>query len=131
MGEHVSVTRRYRLPALHTLSGAGLSATENESVFGACSRLHGHEYLVDVTLEGPVEGVSGVVFSVDELDRLVSLRILEPFRGANLSDHFAHTTGEALALDFYRILESEFPSTVRLLAVTVHETSKNSFTARA
>jgi 6-pyruvoyltetrahydropterin/6-carboxytetrahydropterin synthase len=131
MGEQVTVTRRYRLPALHTLSGTGLSAAENESVFGACSRLHGHEYLVDVTLEGRIDGESGLVFSLDELDRVVSLRILEPYRGANLSDHFTHTTGEALALDFYRILEPEFPPTVRLRAVTVHETPKNSFTAEA
>jgi 6-pyruvoyltetrahydropterin/6-carboxytetrahydropterin synthase len=131
MAEVVSITRRYSLPALHTLAGPGFSPAKNEQVFGACSRLHGHEYLVDVTLGGAVDGTTGLLFSRDKLDEIVDLKIIQPFRGANLSDHFAHTTGEALALEFYRILEKGFPPTVQLRAVTVHETAKNSFIAGA
>ena len=37
------------------------------------------------------------------------------------------TTGEALAVEFFKALESEFNSPLTLLRVRVHETAKNSF----
>ena len=123
----VTVTRRYHLPALHILSGPSLSPDDNFRVFGPCSRLHGHDYQIEVTLAGPVDPDSGLVVGRDELDLLVRRNLLEPYRGTNLSSYFTHTTGEALALEFFRILESTLPPTLHLEKLTLRETAKNSF----
>lgn len=123
----VRLSRRYSLPALHILQGEGFSEAENQSVFGACSQIHGHDYRIEVTLTGPVDAVSGLLFQRDLLDKTVRSLILDPMTGSCLNDFFAHTTGEALAVEFYDMLEGAFEPPVKLSSVKVHETAKNSF----
>jgi 6-pyruvoyltetrahydropterin/6-carboxytetrahydropterin synthase len=125
--KRTTLTRRYQLPALHILSAPSLSAEENFSVFGPCSRLHGHDYQLEVTVSGSIDADSGLLMNRDELDRLVRKSLLDPYRGRNLSDYFPHTTGEALALEFHRILSSQLDSSVELDSITLRETAKNSF----
>lgn len=125
----LTLTRRYPLPALHVLSGEGLTPTENLQVFGGCSRLHGHDYVVEVSVRGVPDSRSGWLISRDDLDRLVKSRLLDPLVGRNLSLHFRHTTGEALCLEFLGILRDAVPPPAWVVGVTVHETAKNSFTA--
>lgn len=126
----VTLTRRYHLPALHILATPSLSQEENFKIFGPCSRLHGHDYQLEVTVSGGIDAQSGLLIGRDELDRLVSATLLEPYRGTNLSDHFTHTTGEALALEFYRLLRLELDHRIELDSVTLRETAKNSFIVR-
>lgn len=128
--KQLALTRRYQLPALHILSTPTLSAEENFSVFGPCSRLHGHDYQLEVTVSGSVDAGSGMLMNRDDLDRLVAQSVLGPYRGRNLSDYFPHTTGEALALEFYRILSSVLGPSVELDSITLRETAKNSFIVR-
>ena len=123
----LEVTRRYSLSALHVLSGEGFSREENLRVFGGCSVLHGHEYLVEVTVAGPIDASTGLVIGRDELDRIVRERLLDPLTGCNLSDHFRHTTGEALAGEFFALLQSEIHPPALLERVLIRETAKNSF----
>jgi 6-pyruvoyltetrahydropterin/6-carboxytetrahydropterin synthase len=123
----VTLTRRYALPALHVLKGEGFTAEENRRVFGGCSSLHGHEYLVEVAVSGPIDPHSGLIASRDELDGLIRRRLLDPLVGSNLSDHFPRTTGEELAAQFFDLLEGEIGPPLRLKRVTVRETAKNSF----
>jgi 6-pyruvoyltetrahydropterin/6-carboxytetrahydropterin synthase len=121
------ITKRYSVPALHTLSSEELSAEENLRVFGPCSRLHGHEYLVEITVSGPVDCQSGMLISRDELDEIVHHNLVRPLSGSNLSDRFSHTTGEALAQEFFDLLNPFFGDPVHLSRVRVQETAKNSF----
>lgn len=127
MEERIFLTRSYPLPALHTLTGEGFSEEENLQVFGPCSRLHGHDYRVEVTISGPVDSESGLLMNRDALDGIVKKHLLEPFSGTNLSDHFRHTTGEALAAEFFAILSDRLPTRVVLARIRLHETAKNSF----
>lgn len=127
MPSQISLSRRYSLPALHTLTGKGFSKKKNLQVFGPCSRLHGHDYQIEVTITGPIDAMTGLMICRDELDSMVRNRLIEPYSGKNLSDHFLHTTGEALALEFHGILEPWIKDPLRLLSVTVRETRKNSF----
>ncbi len=126
----ILLTRSYLLPALHTLTVEGFSEEENMQFFGPCSRLHGHDYRVEVTISGPVDPESGLMMNRDTLDRTVKKHLLEPFDGTNLSDHFQHTTGEALAVEVFGILRDRLPADVVLVRIRLQETAKNSFIAR-
>ncbi|GAB4231569.1 MAG: 6-carboxytetrahydropterin synthase QueD [Acidobacteriota bacterium] len=124
------LTRRYRLSALHQLGGSGFSPEEDRRVFGACSRLHGHEYILEISVTGSPAQETGLLVKREELDNVVRRAILDRFQGRNLSDHFPHTTGEALAREFFQLLAASLPGNLRLVAVKVRETSKNFFIAR-
>ena len=59
----VRVTRRVHFSAAHRLHNPALSDEENERIFGLCNspNWHGHNYELDVTVEGDVDPVTGYV----------------------------------------------------------------------
>ena len=75
------VTRRYRFAASHRLHSNQFSQEENRELYGKCNNPygHGHDYVLDVTAEGPLDAVSGRVVSIPALDRLVSETVLRDF----------------------------------------------------
>jgi 6-pyruvoyltetrahydropterin/6-carboxytetrahydropterin synthase len=77
-----TLTRRYRFSASHRLDSSALSARESERIFGKCNHPfgHGHDYVLEVTVAGEPDGVSGLILPISELDELVEEKILRLFR---------------------------------------------------
>jgi 6-pyruvoyltetrahydropterin/6-carboxytetrahydropterin synthase len=75
------VTRRYRFAASHRLNSPLFSEEQNRELYGKCNNPHGHghDYVLDVTAEGPVQTPSGQVVHIPTLDRLVSDQVLRDF----------------------------------------------------
>src|SRR5262245_7180553 len=59
----VTVTRRLHFNAAHRLHSPKLSEAENRSMFGPCNNpnFHGHNYELDVSVEGEIDPVTGYV----------------------------------------------------------------------
>ncbi len=51
------LTRRYMFSASHRLHSDEMSAEENRATYGKCNNPygHGHNYMVEVTVSGPVD----------------------------------------------------------------------------
>jgi len=127
-----SLTRRYRFAASHRLHNARLSEAENYRLYGKCNNPygHGHNYVVEVTLTGPVDLATGMIANLGELDPFVEQRVIEPFDHKYLNEEVeefqsAIPTTENLARAIYRRLQ-DFPG-AQLERVRIEETSKNSF----
>ena len=58
--------RRYHFSASHRLHVEALSEEENRATFGKCNNPfgHGHNYVVEVMLSGPVDAVTGMVVNL-------------------------------------------------------------------
>ena len=87
----IRLTRRYRFSASHRLHADGISEAENRALYGKCNNPHGHghDYVLDVSLRGRVDGETGRVADVAALDRLVRERVLEAFDQRNLNAEVA------------------------------------------
>ena len=81
------VTRQYRFSASHRLHSGALSEEENRRLYGKCNNPygHGHNDVVDVSVQGPLEERTGRVADVGSLDRLVAQQVIEPFEHRNLN----------------------------------------------
>ena len=77
----ISLTRRYRFAASHRLHTTRLSEEENRRIYGKCSNPfgHGHNYVVEVTVAGPVDPETGMIANLGELDQFVQREVIEPF----------------------------------------------------
>ena len=69
----VRVTRRVHFSAAHRLHNPALSEQENRDVFGLCNNpnWHGHNYRLEVSVRGPVDGRTGYVMDLGTLKRVV------------------------------------------------------------
>lgn len=128
----VQLSRRYGFSAAHRLHNAQFSAEENQRLYGKCANPygHGHNYVVEVTVSGPVDAATGMVANLTELDAFVQREVLEPFDHKYLNEEVAEframvPTTENLCREIWRRLKP-FPA-ARLERVRIEETSKNSF----
>lgn len=109
-----------------------LSEEENRRVYGKCSNPygHGHNYVVEVTITGPVDPATGMIANLGELDPFVQREVIEPFDQKFLNEEVAAfqtqvATTENVSREIFRKLRS-FPL-AQVERVRVEETSKNSF----
>jgi 6-pyruvoyltetrahydropterin/6-carboxytetrahydropterin synthase len=83
----VYLSRRYGFSATHRLHAAGLSDADNRAVYGKCNNPngHGHNYEVEITVAGLVDGVTGRAVSLAALDALAEREVIGPLRYRNLN----------------------------------------------
>jgi 6-pyruvoyltetrahydropterin/6-carboxytetrahydropterin synthase len=126
------LTRRYLFSASHRLNSPGLSAEENQSVYGKCNNPHGHghNYTVEVAVAGQVDPRTGMVCSLADLDSFVQEKILQRFDCQNLNTlaEFQKDvpTTENLCMEIYDVLRRDFRH-AEVDQVRVEETMLNSF----
>jgi 6-pyruvoyltetrahydropterin/6-carboxytetrahydropterin synthase len=111
--------------AAHRLWVEGLSAEENHRIFGDCSRLHGHNYTLEVTFAGEPDPRTGMVIHLSELDKIVKDRVMNRLDHRNIDedvDDFKGTlsTVEMLARYVWKNLEGAVPG-ARLHRVRIWE----------
>jgi 6-pyruvoyltetrahydropterin/6-carboxytetrahydropterin synthase len=109
-----------------------MSEEENRATYGKCNNPygHGHNYMVEVTVSGPVGDQTGMVCNLADLDRFVHGEILERYdhQNLNLLPEFASEvpTTENLCISIYEIVKRGFKA-AHLDKVRIEETMMNSF----
>ncbi len=137
------LSRRYKFCASHRLHSDALSEQENRDTYGKCNNPHGHghNYLLDVTVSGKLNRITGQVIPLADLDTLVDESILRVMDHRNLNQdvpEFATLvpTSENLAAVIEKRLKANWEdrftaSGARLLNVSLLETRRNRFDVNA
>ena len=126
------LSRRYTLSASHRLHSDRFTDEHNQEVFGKCNNPHGHghNYIVEVTVGGDVNPVTGMVCNMVELDDCVRREVIARFdhTNLNLTPEFAELipTTENFCMEVYERLASVFDE-AELVRVRIEETRNNSF----
>jgi len=124
------ITRKVEFSASHICRNPGFSDEENQRVFGLAANPHGHghNYVVEVSLEGDPDPVTGMVLDLKELKEILASEVLEPYDHRFLNyevppfDRVVPTT-ENIARDIWRrICPRVTDSRKRLHSVRVYET---------
>jgi len=118
-----------------------LSEEENTRLYGKCNNPfgHGHNYVLEVTAEGPVDPRTGLLLLPFELDSLVRERVLRLFEDRNINldvPQFRNLvpTTENIAQVIAELVGEAWKTHVsgpsRLSRVHVQETDRNGFEIR-
>jgi 6-pyruvoyltetrahydropterin/6-carboxytetrahydropterin synthase len=124
--------RRYTLSASHRLHVDALTPEENRTAYGKCNNPHGHghNYVIEVVVRGPVDSETGMVINLVDLDRVVNEQVLARFdhQNLNLDPAFKSNvpTTENLSLVLAEILRDALPEG-SLEHVRIEETENNFF----
>lgn len=83
----MKVCRRVTFNSAHRLFNPNWSDEKNAEVFGKCSNpnYHGHNYVLETWIEGPVDEETGYVIDLKKLKDLVKEEITERFDHRNLN----------------------------------------------
>jgi 6-pyruvoyltetrahydropterin/6-carboxytetrahydropterin synthase len=82
----VRLTKRLEFSASHRYHNPAWSADRNRAVFGRCNNPHGHghNYLLEVTIEGGVDPATGMVVNLYDLKEILT-GVLEEFDHKDLN----------------------------------------------
>jgi 6-pyruvoyltetrahydropterin/6-carboxytetrahydropterin synthase len=125
-----SLTRRITFSAAHRYSRPEWTEEKNASTFGACAwkNFHGHSYVCDVTITGPIDPKTGFVVDLGLLDRILKEQVKDRFDHRNINldvPEFADgklvPTGENLARFIFERVTKDLPNPATVTRVTVRE----------
>jgi 6-pyruvoyltetrahydropterin/6-carboxytetrahydropterin synthase len=128
MNKIVYLTRKVEFSASHYYHNPELSQEENQRLFGKCNNLngHGHNYTLEVTVEGEVDPTTGFVLDLKHLKEVLNREVLEVFDHRHLNKEvpeFAQQipTTENIAIAIWRRLEPKLDG-AKMHRVRVYET---------
>jgi 6-pyruvoyltetrahydropterin/6-carboxytetrahydropterin synthase len=124
------ITRKVEFSASHVCRNPELSDEENRRLYGLAANPHGHghNYVVEVTVAGDPDRVTGMVLDLKELKEILNRAVVDPYDHRFLNyevqpfDRVPPTT-ENIALDIWGRLAPELSNgSRRLHSIRVYET---------
>jgi 6-pyruvoyltetrahydropterin/6-carboxytetrahydropterin synthase len=129
----VRATRRVHFCAAHRLFRPDWPEERNALQFGDCANphWHGHNYELDVTVEGPVDPETGYVMDLKLLRDALEARVVRDVDHRNLNLEVpwlegVNPTTENLVVAMWNRMAGSLPEGVRLARLVLHETPRNS-----
>ncbi|MCZ7580387.1 MAG: 6-carboxytetrahydropterin synthase [Fimbriimonadaceae bacterium] len=130
--ERMTLTRSYEFAASHRLHNPALSEERNLELYGKCwnPEGHGHNYVLEVTLEGDPHPETGMLVDLELFDRAVHEIVVDRYDHKNLNADVAELQGliptsEVVAQKIWEALEGALPA--KLVRVRLLETARNAF----
>jgi 6-pyruvoyltetrahydropterin/6-carboxytetrahydropterin synthase len=128
----VRVTRRLHFNAAHRLYRPDWTDERNAEVFGACANphWHGHNYEIDVTVEGVINPETGYVMDLGDLKARVNEAVIDQVDHRNLNVEVpwlegVNPTTENFIVAIWERLRPLLPPGVRLARLVLWETPRN------
>lgn len=128
----VYITRRMEFSASHRLYNPTWHPARNEEVYGKCNNPngHGHNYVLEVTVRGPVDPETGMVMDLKVLKEILDREIIEKVdhKHLNYDVDFMRgiiPTAENMAGRFWEIISGLLPKSCQLCEVKVYESANN------
>jgi 6-pyruvoyltetrahydropterin/6-carboxytetrahydropterin synthase len=109
----VQIRKQFKFEAAHVLPHHD----------GKCSRLHGHSYRIDVTVEGPLRSdgpATGMVVDFDQLSTIVRASIIDALDHRYINDIIENPTSENIVVWIWKRLDPQVPG---LAELTLWETA--------
>jgi len=124
------ITRKVEFSASHTCWNPLLDGATNEAVYGgeANPQGHGHNYVLEVTLEGEPDPVTGMIVDLKDVKQVLEQAIVAPMDHRHLNHEVPPfdrivPTAENLTMEIWRRLKPRFEATpARLRLVRLFET---------
>jgi 6-pyruvoyltetrahydropterin/6-carboxytetrahydropterin synthase len=124
----IQLTKRVEFCAAHYYVNPAWSAEENQRVFGRDGNLHGHNYVLEVTIQGEPSPETGMVMDLKVLKDLIVEAIVERFDHKHLNQDVPYfkekvPTPENLAVLTWELLEPRLEGRQgnRLHRIRLHE----------
>ena len=127
------ISKKVEFSASHICRSPQLSEEENRRIYGPAAnpQSHGHNYIVDVAIEGEPDPVTGMILDLKRLKDLLEERVLSVYDHRLLNREVAAfenkvPTVENIAIDIWSRIEGHIDATgrARLYSVRVHETNE-------
>jgi 6-pyruvoyltetrahydropterin/6-carboxytetrahydropterin synthase len=121
------ITKQFKFCAAHKYWNDSWNHDQNYKVFGDDIRVHGHNYILDITITGPVSVDSGFIFDIQELKEIVSINVIDVIDHSQIQEDiewFANKqpSTENLVLFIWQQIVEHIKTPAKLYKIKLRET---------
>ena len=91
-----------------------------DGLSSGCAHLHGHNYVLEVEVGGPVSAETGLLIDFETLEAIVDREVMAVVDHRHLNDFLQTPTAEVMLVWFWRLLAPHLP----LTTLRLHETRR-------
>jgi 6-pyruvoyltetrahydropterin/6-carboxytetrahydropterin synthase len=128
----VFITRQVHFNSAHRLYNPTKSLAWNQKQYGMCTNphWHGHNYVLEVTLKGQPDPVTGYIIDLARLKKILNTAVVDKCDHRNLNDEVEFLRGiipstENLVIAFWHEIAPRIHLPARLHCVRLYETPRN------
>ena len=132
----LTLTRSYEFAASHRLNSPDLTPEQNVELYGKCNNPagHGHNYVLEVTVQGSPDPKTGMMLPIDEMDHMVEKLVIDRYDHRHLNvdlDEYKNVPApsEVVAQHIFEALDGKLPA--KLKRIRLQETARNVFEVSA
>ncbi len=82
----VYLTRRFHFESAHRMFNTSFSKAENNEYFGKCQNVHGHNYILEVTVAGNIDPEKGYFVNLHDLLSDIQNKVIDKIDHQYLND---------------------------------------------
>ncbi len=128
----VFITRQAHFSAAHRLYNPGKGAAWNQKQYGLCANHggHGHNYVLEVTVKGQPDPVTGYIIDLGQLKKILHRAVVDKCDHRNLNTEVDFLrdiipSTENLVIAFWHEIVPFIHAPARLHCVRLYETPRN------
>ena len=121
------LTKQFKFCAAHKYWNEKWSKDKNYQVFGDDIKVHGHNYILDITITGTVDEDSGFIYDIQKLKSLVDNKVIEVLDHSQIQEDINWFKGkqpstENLVLFIWESIASHIDKPAKLYKIKLRET---------
>ena len=121
------LTKQYNFCAAHRYWNEKWSHDKNYEIFGKDIYIHGHNYILDITIAGPINKDSGFIVNLKELNDIVHKNIIDIMDHSQIEKDIKWFEGmqpstENMVVFIWEHVYKKIPDPARLHAIRLQET---------
>ncbi|MCK4579309.1 MAG: 6-carboxytetrahydropterin synthase [Candidatus Marinimicrobia bacterium] len=123
----IIITKRFQFCAAHRYWNRNWSEERNQSVFGKDTRVHGHNYQLEVSFAGEVDPDTGFIVDLGDVRKIVTDQVVDLLDHTQIEKDlpwFAdrQPSSENVVVFIWQQLEPHFAGPARLAKIRLYET---------
>ena len=121
------ITKQFKFCAAHKYWNDSWDNKKNHEVFGDDIKVHGHNYVLDITVTGPIDEDSGFVFDIQKLKKIVDTHVVRVIDHSQIQEDIKWFKGkqpstENLVLFIWESVSKHIDSPAKLYKIKLRET---------
>tara|TARA_B100001113_G_scaffold320508_1_gene289780 strand:+ start:60 stop:482 length:423 start_codon:yes stop_codon:yes gene_type:complete len=121
------LTKQFKFCAAHKYWNEKWTKDKNYQVFGDDIKVHGHNYILDITITGTVDKDSGFIYDIQKLKSLVDNKVIKVLDHSQIQEDINWFKGkqpstENLVLFIWESIASHIDKPAKLYKIKLRET---------
>ena len=121
------ITKQFKFCAAHKYWNDDWDHDKNLGVFGDDIKVHGHNYVLDITITGPINEASGFIYDIQTIKEIVKEKVISVLDHSQIQSAIKWFNGkqpstENLVLFIWEQLASEINKPAKLYKIKLRET---------